>query len=409
MTGQKRTIAPGTVATLALAMVAAAGPQGCHSNASAQVTRDSAGVRIIENARPADDSRLPWRIGAEPVVSIGEVVGEEAYLLNQVSDAVILPDGRVVVANTGTNELRVYDAAGVHLATWGRKGEGPGEFMDLVGVDVWPGDSVVAWDFRNRAISVFDSGGTFGRSFVLESGTDRPLEPRFAFSDGSFLGRHEVVTGQGHRRSKVSYERRDGDGRRWRDYGTHDGVDSFAGTIGGGIIFTVARLPFSRGLHTARWGDVVIITPDDEYRILAYDGTDGSLARIVRREHANRAPTGAEAKQALESTLERSGFDAGMLDMVRDGFKDVPVVESFPAFRTLLTDPLDHLWVREASLPDVDRPAPLWTVFDPEGRALGFVETPAGLTIYEIGADYLLGQATDEMGVESVQVWALER
>ena len=95
--------------------------------------------------------------------------------------------------------------------------------------------------------------------------------------------------------------------------------------------------------------------------------------------------------------------------MIRDGFKDVPVVERFPAYRTLLTDPLDHLWVRETTLPDVDRPAPLWTVFDPEGRALGFVETPAGLTILEIGADYLLGRATDEMGVESVQVWGLGR
>ena len=408
MTGQKRTIAPGTVATLALAVVAAAGPPGCHSNASAQVTRDSAGIRIVENARPADDSRLAWRIGSEPAVSIGEVFGDEAYLLDQVSDAVILPDGRVVVANTGLNELRVYDAAGVHLATWGRRGQGPGEFLNLVGVDVWPGDSVVAWDSRNRAISVFDSGGTFGRSFVLESEPNRPLEPRFAFSDGSFLGRHEVVTGLGHRRSKVSYERRDGDGRRWRDYGTHDGVDSYTGTIGGGIIFREA-LPFSRGFHTAQWGDLVIINPDDEYHILAYDGTNGSLARIVRREHANRAPTGAEAEQELERILERSPYDPRTLDMIRDGFKDVPVVERFSAFRALLTDPLDHLWVRETTLPDVDRPAPLWTVFDPEGRALGFVETPAGLTVFEFGADYVLGRATDEMGVESVEVWALVR
>lgn len=303
----------------------------------------------------------------------------------------------------------MYDAAGVHMADWGRQGEGPGEFQDLVGVDVWPGDSVVAWDFRNRRISVFDSGGTFARSFVLESGTDRPLEPQFAFGDGSFLGRYTVVTGRGYRRAKVAYERRDGDGRKWRAYGTHDGVESFVGAIGGGIPFTVARLPFSRRLHTARWGDLVIITPDDEYHILAYDGADGSLARSVRREHANRTPTGAEAEQALETTLERSGFDEQILDRIRDGFKDVPVVERFPAFRTLLTDPLDHLWVRETTLPDMDRPGPLWTVFDPVGRALGLIETPAGLTICEIGADYLLGRVTDDMGVESVQVWALER
>ncbi|MYE94691.1 MAG: hypothetical protein F4238_15175, partial [Gemmatimonadetes bacterium] len=92
----------------------------------ASEVRDSAGIRIVENARPADDSRLPWRIGPEPTVSIGEVTGEEAYLLHGADAAVMLPDGRIVVANTGTGEIRVFDAAGVHQATWGRAGGGPG-------------------------------------------------------------------------------------------------------------------------------------------------------------------------------------------------------------------------------------------------------------------------------------------
>ena len=51
----------------------------------------------------------------------------------------------------------------------------------------------------------------------------------------------------------------------------------------------------------------------------------------------------------------------------------------------------------------------LWTVFDPEGQALGFVETPDGLEIDEIGEDYILGWVEDELGVESVQLWPLER
>jgi len=94
MTSPKRTTPSGPIATLALAMVVAACQEGCHSDASAQVTRDSAGIWIIENARPADDSRLPWRIGPEPVLSIGEVVGEEVYLLHRANDATVLPDGR---------------------------------------------------------------------------------------------------------------------------------------------------------------------------------------------------------------------------------------------------------------------------------------------------------------------------
>ena len=37
------------------------------------------------------------------------------------------------------------------------------------------------------------------------------------------------------------------------------------------------------------------------------------------------------------------------------------------------------------------------------------METPAGLEIREIGEDYLLGGKVDELGVESIQLWRLER
>ena len=242
MTRQKRMINPGTVVTPAFAMfLAAAGQAGCLAKASAQATRDSAGIRIIENARPADDSRLPWRIGSEPAVSIGEVFGAEAYLLHQANDATILPDGRIVVANTGTNELRVFGADGVHLATWGRDGEGPGEFTNLAGVASWPGDSVVAWNRWTWVISVFDAEGVLGRSFSLDSDA-RPLEPRAVLKNGSILGRTGELAGDECRRSRERYELRSGEGASQVGFGTHPGQEFNVG-LGGGIAFR-GLLPF---------------------------------------------------------------------------------------------------------------------------------------------------------------------
>jgi hypothetical protein len=66
-----------------------------------------------------------------------------------------------------------------------------------------------------------------------------------------------------------------------------------------------------------------------------------------------------------------------------------------------------NLWVRDYLPPRDERG--LWTVFDPEGRALGRVETPEGLWVWEIGSDYVLGTTTDELGVERVQLWGLEK
>ncbi len=50
-----------------------------------------------------------------------------------------------------------------------------------------------------------------------------------------------------------------------------------------------------------------------------------------------------------------------------------------------------------------------WSRHGPDGEVLGFVETPEGLLIYDIGEDYILGRVTDEMDVEFIQLWALER
>ena len=72
-------------------------------------------------------------------------------------------------------------------------------------------------------------------------------------------------------------------------------------------------------------------------------------------------------------------------------------------------DAAGYLWVREYDFPNEARPAPLWTVFDPDGRMLGLLETPRGLSVSEIGEDYILGVARDELGVESVQLWPLRR
>ncbi|MYH22259.1 MAG: hypothetical protein F4130_08275 [Acidobacteria bacterium] len=115
MVHRYRMFDPVKAATLSLAMAAVASSfqKGIAQDSFAGQSRDSAGIRIVENVRPADDSRLPWRVGQKPSVSIGAVVGDEAYLLHQVSDAVVLPDGTIVVANAGTNELRVFNGSGV--------------------------------------------------------------------------------------------------------------------------------------------------------------------------------------------------------------------------------------------------------------------------------------------------------
>ena len=379
-------------------------------------TTDSGGIEIVENARPPEGSRLPWRIGPEPSLSIGAVEGEEPYMLGAVSDAATLPGGRIAVADRDANEVRVFDASANHLVTLGRMGEGAGEFRSLAHVAPWPGDSIVAWEQVARRISVFDSLGNFGRSFVLhclEENQWRCLRPQATRSDGTILSVPDWFESD-----SSLVEIRDGEGMPSSSLGWHPDNDMIVARGPGGHTEPVPAA-YSRELVLAVWGDLVVASRNSRYEIRPFHA-DGALARIVRLEHELRVPTEADRQEFVERqmALYRRGRnpetgaptpEAILSQYIRPFLESFTVAEHFPAFSMVLSDGAGNLWVREYDFPAQERPAPLWTVFDPQGRVLGLVETPPELTIHEIGEDYVLGTVMDEFDVQYVRMWPLER
>lgn len=116
---------------------------------------DSAGISIVEN--PAEPPAR-WTLPPHPVLEVGVVEGDEAYQLSDVVGAVWSARGELVVANGATNALRFYDAAGRHVRSVGREGEGPGEFLALASLER-RGDSLVAHDGRGWRFTIFSSDG----------------------------------------------------------------------------------------------------------------------------------------------------------------------------------------------------------------------------------------------------------
>lgn len=396
-------ILAGAVATCAAAACADAedGSAGLES-----VVRDSAGVTIVENEQPAADTRLGWRVGAEPTLSIGAFEGDPAYELYQVRDASRLPDGRIVVANGGSGELRVFDASGSHLASWGGRGEGPGEFGDFAApwsVEPWPGDSIVASDLYARRVSIFDANGVHGRTFLLED----PYYRLHGVLPGGriFLGTVPSFTAgtmrTGMVRRDVEYAVAAPDGSLHATLGKYPASEWYIFADRGMAVYPQ---PFSHSAIARVWGGLIVMGSNDRYEIRAYTA-DGAVARIVQREHDVRRPTPADVgawlaeEYADETEQERTETMAELADM--------PLLETFPAFGRIHADSRGYLWVEDYQLPG--EPAPAWTVFDPEGRVKGLVEIPPDLTVFEIGEDYVLGRVSDELGIERVQLWPLDR
>ena len=358
--------------------------------------RDSAGIRIAENPRPPEGSRLGWQIGPDPTVTIGAAEGEDPYLLHRVGKPATLSDGTIVVPDGISNEVRVFDAEGVHLRSWGGFGDGPGEFDELHAVARWRGDSVAAWDhYPHRGVSIFDAEGNLGR--VVALGMGQPDRSITILRGGAFMADHWLRQehGSGLLVQEQVFEIRDADGVRIASLDALIGREFFEFQNRGMPVWT--DIAFSRKVYAADWRDLAVVSRNDRYELRAY-AADGTLRHIVRVDHAPIPVT--ESLIAIER--EDWGESA-------DRFDQMPHPETLPAFGTIMSDALDHLWVREYDVPGEEGRHRRWTVFDPEGRVLGYVEMPEGMVIDEIGADYVLGRRVGEFGVVQVALWPLRR
>ena len=86
--------------------------------------------------------------------------------LHKIRDVVVGPDGSVFVSDGGNARILIFDANGQWKTSFGRQGEGPGEFISLSKLAVDDG-MLYALDSRLRRISIFSTTGTFLHSFSI--------------------------------------------------------------------------------------------------------------------------------------------------------------------------------------------------------------------------------------------------
>lgn len=134
---------------------------------------------------------------------------------------------------------------------------------------------------------------------------------------------------------------------------------------------------------------------------------EGRLVRILRLPGAPRPVT--EADLALHRR-DRIARDAGYGASRKETERLLARLEfpaAMPAHGRVLLDHGGRVWLEEYE-PD-DAAARSWSVLSSAGEYLGDVATPPGLHILEIGTDYVLGRAVDDLDRESVVVYSLLR
>lgn len=396
-----------TSAQALLLALAAAACDGGSTDHSGPEVRDSAGVEIVENSGPQWSDGHGWQLSESPTLDIGELDGDEAYQFFRVAGVLRLADGRIVVANSGTGELRFFDASGSFLSASGRKGSGPGEFQDILWIERSTADSLIVYDYRLRRISVLDPAGHFVRSFDLHfidqlGGFPTLVAP---FLDGSLLLALEQFfvgeTQPGVRRDTALYVRCDLEGALLDTLGRYPGAESYSiqegdGGLGGG-------LPFGHVSQSTVYGAGYYFGASDSYEIGRYT-IDGTLQRLIRLKQRNLGVTPQDIELFTQRSLARARDDRRRQIRQRL-YASMPWPDVMPAYDEFMTDADGNLWVAEYRRPGDDQPR--WNVFAPDGTMLGVVETPPRFRVFQIGSDFVLGRWLDESDVERVRLYEL--
>lgn len=363
--------------------------------------RDSMGVRISENFDSVGD--VNWTIRAEPVLTIGQdFQAPREYQFDWIGGAIRLPNGGILVVDGG-NTLRAYRETGGYVATWGREGEGPGEFRLLGGLDRLGADSVVVWDRRLQRLTVFDGTGRVGREVTVREapelvlrgaiGRDRLVFERVVAFEYDVSEFEDILTGRSgdneYQRQQGAVELWDATGNRVAVVGPYPHTEYHFPSR---AVRFFGPVRFSRKMITGVWDSLVIAGPNDTYELHGH-GMDGGLERIIRW---NRASIVADDSHRKAFADENPGRD-----------QDAPMASHLPMFDWVVGDALGYLWVRDYDMPGEELAR--WTVFDSAGAIVTRLRTSDMLRVWEIGQDYILASQTDDLGIHSVVVLSLHR
>ncbi|NIR42843.1 MAG: hypothetical protein GWN99_03115 [Gemmatimonadetes bacterium] len=377
---------------------------------AAWTVRDSADVRVVENVRPAWMPETAWRVAEMPSLEIGVEDGEEPYVFFRVSDALRLPDGRIVVGNSGTGELRFFDPTGRFLYRAGGHGQGPGEFGEFSSIRIWGArrDVIVATDGFNNRVNFFRSTGEFVSSVRIE-----PIPSRTSpaiidgFADGTWL----AVGGLGPLAGapgqiiggSLEYSRYNPDGRPADTLFELADPRRYVHSYGG--VTHYPYLPFPARPSVAA-GDYWLFVGDGTTHEIERRRLDGELNSLYRWPEGQRRRAADFYDRYREADIESTREERRPL-IIHYYEQDLPLPEYLPAHQGLFVDDEGYLWVERYRLPWKSQPS--WEIFDPDGRWLGDIQTPERFRIFQIGRDFLLGRHRDELGVERIRVYELVR
>jgi hypothetical protein len=367
---------------------------------------------LIACGAGGDESRTS-SLGGDAVVDLvgivsmqlGLVEGPDTYLFGRIGGIVQDAAGRLFVADTQANEIRVFNPDGEYLYAIGGTGEGPGELrgpcciaMDSAG-DLWVRDTGGA---RYNAYRPGSDGAEFVRQ-VRMAHADPYYGASTTFSpDGSLIDvGHRSDPDTGMRKMYRFHISSDGlVGREDEievptpeELGAHV-VERISGDTQSRFFFYA---PFSPGhfvAHSPDGGWAQALGASYEVR---WHAPDGTLRRILEVPGTVGARISASEGQAAEARVAEQLSSVG----AAPGDARFQVPEHKPPIVNLFFDQAGRLWVQR-SVPEGE--ANEADVYDSDGTLVIRVHWPAGVQLNQgfVLEEHAFGLTTGEFGEPKV-------
>lgn len=366
--------------------------------------RDSGGVQIVTNRGEGWLAEGAWRL--EPDFQVGELDGP--YSFGRIAWVSPGRDGEILVLDSQTQLVHVFDSAGIALATFGGEGDGPGEFRRPAAVTptedgriaVSQGfPPVLHWltlrgdylESTRLPIARDEAGtrtaGTFGLWQVTREG-------------GVFVQVQVIDPGAEDGEMPVALLQADPTGEAppdtiaewtWRPGFGDQAIRVFE------PVYT--WMPRSDG--------IVVLSSGSPYEVRWHDPSAG-LVRIMRREVDPAPATARHRERATEDMREAMASGGAPEDRIDDLLENLAFESELPeVLRIWVSQPDGRLWigVHDTQLFDQGFDTAQFgmmnalDVFERDGRYLGRVPLPEGFTLRVVTEDALYGVWEDELEV----------
>jgi len=318
-------------------------------------------------------------------------------LIGTVSSITSDSNGRVYVADSDQFMIHRFDADGTFLESFGRDGEGPGEFRSLIKLRYRDG-TVYALDRNLNRVTAFNTESLDVEATINLSGGAQATgmnarsmpEELFVLPGNRFLLAFSMFasgTNQLYFQPVDIFHPDEG----------YEGADQLKVPVQQSVMFQNAG---SMGVLVPPYGRNGTLYATDDGTIY----TNWSENMLIKEYNKNGDYTGAWFDVVEKLPLTRQQLRESYSDRYMEILSDEELPDTWPAIRSFLVDDLNRFWIERytENLSESE-----WIIASKEGRQLGRIILPAEDNIHLVHRNSVYIRERDSDGFEIVKRYRL--